>query len=149
MKTIAYKSGYKYQLSEDYTQDSIGIKPEKDANLYYLILNTEGDLFIRSGYAWDGPSGPAIDTKNFMRASLVHDALYQLMREGHVSQYKYRDKADRLMQSICREDGMSRIRASWVYYGVKWFAKSASDTANKRPVIYAPAKPEGTSNIEL
>ena len=146
MKTIAYKSGYKYQLNKDYTQDSIDIKPEKDADLYYLRLNTKGDLFIRSGYAWDGPSGPAIDTKNFMRASLVHDALYQLMREGYVSQYKYRDKADRLMQNICREDGMSKIRASWVYYGVKWFAKSASNTVNKKPVIYAPVEPEETPN---
>ncbi len=141
MKTIAYKSGYKYQLSEDYSQVAIGIKPEEDANLSYVELNTNGDLFIRAGYAWDGPSGPTIDTKNFMRGSLVHDALYQLMREGLLSQSKFRNKADRLLRIMCREDGMSRIRASWVYYGVKWFAESASDAKQKRKVAYAPAKP--------
>jgi hypothetical protein len=36
------------------------------------------------GYAWNGPSGPTLDTRNFMRGSLVHDALYQLMREGRM-----------------------------------------------------------------
>ncbi len=30
------------------------------------------------------PNGPTIETKTFMRASLVHDALYQLMREEHL-----------------------------------------------------------------
>ena len=141
MKTIAYKSGYKYQLENDYIHNSTGIIPEKDIDIHYVKLNTDGDLFIKAGYAWDGPSGPAIDTKNFMRGSLVHDAFYQLMREDLISRYKYRDTADRLLQSICREDGMSKVRASWVYYGVKWFAKSAAGTENKKAVIYAPENP--------
>ena len=51
--------------------------------------------------AGDGPSGPAIDTKNFMRASLVHDALYQLMRLGTLDKSR-RQYADRLLQTIRR-----------------------------------------------
>ncbi|MDA8018651.1 MAG: hypothetical protein MPN21_14515 [Thermoanaerobaculia bacterium] len=43
----------------------------------------EGDehIHIEAGYAWNGATG-AIDTPSFRRASLIHDGLYQLMREG-------------------------------------------------------------------
>ena len=73
------------------------------------------------GYAWDGPSGPAIDTKNFMRGSLVHDACYQLMREGLLPQDK-RKPSDVLLWLICLDDGMSRTRADYVYHAVRTFA---------------------------
>jgi len=44
----------------------------------FMHIDCGGSLCIREGYSWDGPSGPAIDTVDFMRGSLVHDALYQL-----------------------------------------------------------------------
>jgi len=47
-----------------------------------LKADSDGGLLIKAGYSWDGPSGSAIDTKNFMQGSLVHDALYQLLREN-------------------------------------------------------------------
>ena len=75
MKYISYKSGYKYQLYEDYAV-MIGMIPPDDVVTDYIELNSDGLLTIRKGYAWDGPSGPTIDTLNFMRGSLVHDALY-------------------------------------------------------------------------
>jgi len=53
-----------------------------------------------------------------MRGSLVHDALYQLMREGALP-IVYREEADRLLRRICIEDGMSRLRAAWVLRGVR------------------------------
>lgn len=146
MDIIAYKSGYKYQLKCDYSLAATGIVPEEAIDLDYVKLTKRGDLLLKSGYAWDGPSGPAIDTRNFMRASLVHDAFYQLMREGYLDASRCRDKADRLLQKICLEDGMSFIRALWVYYGVKWFARSAASTRHKKPIIYAPVAPVDTSS---
>ena len=144
MNIITYKSGYKYQLKGDYHLTATGIEPEEAIDLDYIRLTKKGDLLLKSGYAWDGPSGPAIDTRNFMRASLVHDAFYQLMREGHLAASRFRDKADRLLQKICLEDGMSFIRALWVYYGVKWFARSAASTQRRKPIIYAPFAPVET-----
>ncbi|MDF5607407.1 hypothetical protein P3745_24975, partial [Vibrio parahaemolyticus] len=47
----------------------------------YLSLSEQGLLTIKKGYSWDGVSGPATDTRNLILASLVHDELYQLMRE--------------------------------------------------------------------
>lgn len=137
MPCIAYNSGYKYQLKEAYVL-ATSLRPEQAIELDYLGLGPDGTLTIRKGYAWDGPSGPTIDTADFMRGSLVHDALYQLMREGHLDREVYRDVADRLLQALCIEDGMSKWMAWLVYQGVHRFANPASDPAHDRPVIRAP-----------
>lgn len=109
---------YKYELRETY-QVATGIHPIGPAiRTDYLDLDEQGLLTIRAGYAWDGPSGPAIDTPNFMRGSLVHDALYQLIRMGLLPKEK-RGGIDRLLLRICLEDGMSQPRAWWVYTGVR------------------------------
>lgn len=139
MECISYKKGYKYQLVEPYVTD-IPVKPDSDITSPsgFIKLTAEGCLTIEKGYAWDGPSGPAIDTLNFMRGSLVHDALYQLMREGSLDKEAYREKADRLLQTICREDGMSCICAWGAYKGLRIGGDPAADPANKKPVIKAP-----------
>ena len=137
MKCIAYNDGYKYQLKESYTV-AIDIKPSLPINTEYIDLDVAGNLTIRKGYAWDGPSGPTIDTLTFMRGSLVHDALYQLMRESRLDHVEYRESADRILQRICKEDGMWSLRAWWVYQGVRIFADPAADPASKRPVTRAP-----------
>ena len=110
---------YKYTLFADY-QHQTELRPAKLIVMTppIISLGTDGLLIIKKGYAWDGPSGPTIDTPNFMRGSLVHDALYQLMREKLIPQ-DHREYADKLLREICIEDGMSRIRAWWVYHSVR------------------------------
>ena len=114
---------YKYQLVEsEATQlnaDFIDTIAQND-----FVILVCGCLMVKEGYAWDGASGPAIDTLTFLRGSLVHDALYQLMREGLLPK-SYRRAADSLLKDICIEDGMSRFRACYVYRMVRWFAGSA------------------------
>jgi hypothetical protein len=138
---IYYKKGYGYQLIE-HCVIKIGIK---GTNIYwydsYLSLMDDGILTIFKGYAWDGPSGPTIDTKNFMRGSLVHDALYQLIRNGCLPK-SARKQADIELKRICIEDGMSKLRASWVYWGVRMFAKFASESRSIKQVFRAPWKRE-------
>ena len=128
---------YKYQLMADYEWD-VGIKGY-DMENPYLKLTTTGLLTIRKSYAWDGPSGPTIDTLNFMRGSLVHDALYQLIRM-EVIPYSYKDHADRLFQKMCIDDGMSKFRAWYVYYAVKFFGGSSAKPGSEKPdkVICVP-----------
>jgi hypothetical protein len=137
MECIAYKSGYKYQLKKDYVT-AIGINPPAPIVTKYIELAADGTLTIRDGYAWDGPSGPTIDTLDFMRGSLVHDAFYQLIREGHLDKAKYRDVADRLLQKMCKQDGMFALRAWWVYQAVHRFGDPAADPANDKPLTHAP-----------
>ncbi len=133
---MKYKSGYLYQLAEDYRcKIPIDGKVIKQG---FISLTVTGVLTLRKGYAWDGPSGPAIDTKNFMRGSLVHDALYQLMRKKRIGIKKYRDVADRLLRRMCLEDGMWRVRAWWVYKSVSMFGGSAADPENEKEILTAP-----------
>lgn len=133
---IYYKKGYKYQLKKDY-ECKIDILPIEDIKTEYVKLSVDGILWIKNGYAWDGPSGPAIDTKTFMRGSLVHDALYQLIRLWFLTE-KDKIKVDKELKKICLEDGMNRFRANYVYFFVKTFGKYAIDPNIEKEIEQAP-----------
>lgn len=106
---------YKYQLKEDYSV-AVDIK-DHNVDTTFLALDPTGLLLIRKGYVWDGPSGPTYDTPSFMRAALVHDSLYELMRNGHLDNEKYRIVADQTMRKIAKQDGMNCFRRFYTYYG--------------------------------
>lgn len=114
-----YKDGYKYQLARD-LEIALTIFPPEVVETQFLMLTPYGELTIKKGYAWDGPSGPSFDTDTFMRGSLVHDALYQLIANKLIDKSK-RKKADDTLRRICIEDGMSRFRAWYVYKAVRRF----------------------------
>lgn len=116
-KKIYYKKGYKYQLHSPYHMN-IQIIPAHDIDTKFISLSMEGNLLIKAGYAWDGPSGPSIDTSSFMRGSLVHDALYQLIANRLLKRGD-RERADKLLKRICLEDGMFSFRAWYVYKAVR------------------------------
>jgi len=119
--------GYKYELME-YVRQPVDVPDTPKAmsiGFQYYLYISNGILVIKKHYAWDGPSGPTIDTKSFMLGSLVHDALYQLMREGFLDR-KYRNYADKLLRQICLVNGMSKLRAWYVYQAVKLFGKRTS-----------------------
>lgn len=117
---------YKYQLMRPYAYETeIVIPAAVKTPGGWVTLSKTGKLCTKKGYAWDGPSGPTIDTKNFMRGSLVHDALYQLMRERLLSG-RMRKAADEILYDLCREDGMSAVRAEYVYHAVRAFGGSSA-----------------------
>ena len=136
---IRYREGYKYQLAETY-RVYVGIYLPKAIVTEWLVLK-DGWLTITRGYAWDGPSGPTFDTPDSLRGSLVHDALYQLMRLGLLSR-EYRQAADDLLHNICVEDGMLHMRAELWEEAVSHFAEAASRAESEPPVLIAPRKSE-------
>ena len=135
---IEYRSGYKYQLASNYSIKTT-IKPKEDVDTQFIKLDTDGNLTVKSSYAWDGPSGPVVDTKENMRASLVHDAFYQLMRHRKLTAKEHKDKADRLFKKICIKDGVSRDTAQVYYLGLKIGGKPSTDPKNKKKVKRAPS----------
>lgn len=136
-KKIAYRSGYKYQLATAYPL-KINIRPRKDIVTEFIKLKKSGHLTVARGYAWDGPSGPVVDTRQNMRASLIHDALYQLMRHKKLSVKTHKDKADKLFKKMCIEDGVPKVTAHIYYLGLKLGGKPATDPRNKKKVKRAP-----------
>jgi hypothetical protein len=132
---VKYRAGYKYQLYEDETFIT-GIYG-KEVYSEYISLFANGALVCRKGYAWDGASGPTWDTPSSMRASLIHDAGYQLMREGLLP-LDYKVVFDGLFYLKLLDDGMSRVRAYIWYKAVLWFAKGSTLPEHDRPILSAP-----------
>lgn len=107
------KIKYKYLTKDEWSwhnDDLLGL----DINTGYVTIK-DGLLTVAVKYAWDGPSGPTIDTKAFIYGSLFHDALYQMMREGYLNRLIYREVADTILHDACVVEGMSKFRAWYVY----------------------------------
>jgi hypothetical protein len=116
---------YKYRVLRD-----IVVQTEIrgfDVREKYFDILPNGHITVRAGYCWDGASGPTFDTPASMRGSLIHDIIYQCLREGQLLDGEYNKKkhstirllADREIYSMCREDGMRWVRASCWYMGVR------------------------------
>ncbi len=110
------KAAWKYTLLEDYAIQTPIM--DADGGDHWAYITPDGVLRLAAGFKWDGASGPAIDTETFMRASLVHDALYQLIRRGVIYD---RAAADAMLHDIAREDGMWAVRALYSYLAVRLF----------------------------
>lgn len=134
---IRYRSDYKYQLAEAY-RITVAIRPKAAIESDYIDLDMDGNLTVKKGYAWDGPSGPVKDTRENMRASLVHDALYQLMRNEHLSARSNRKAADLEFKQICKADGVSNFHASVYYKALRKFGKPAASPSHKKTIMRAP-----------
>lgn len=114
---------YKYILTETHIVD-IGVLKSKNINTDYYSL-VDGVLGVKQGYMFDGASGPAIDTDSIMRAALCHDALYQMIRVGKLKMSD-RKAADKVFYRLCIEDGVGRIRSTYMYLALRLGGRSAA-----------------------
>ena len=135
---MKYTKGYKYRTDETVVYDisGWGLVPSKEINCGLLTLTAYGYLVIHRGYSWDGASG-AIDTDTILFPSLVHDALYELLRGGlgeHVSgkfPADVREACDKIFRSLCLERKMTAFRAGYVYDAVRVAGFPASSKPRK------------------
>lgn len=133
---MKYKAGFKYQLYERYSIALHWLTGYPDYSGDFLSVSGSA-LTIEKGYAWDGASGPTWDSKSSMRASLVHDALYQLTRLGVLPEAS-RVFSDDTLYQLCVEDGMFKPRAwSW-WKAVRLMAGGAAKNGTERDVLEAP-----------
>ena len=135
---VQYKEGYKYQITSNYFAQ-VDVCPDENVVTEFIELTTDGLLFIRSGYACDGPSGPTWDRlwRKYMRGPFEHDALYQLTRNGHISR-SWRAVIDKRLRTVCLQDGMCKIRAWYVYHAVRLAAGFAADPESRKKIYVAP-----------
>ena len=123
-----HKNPYDYVLTQDVCVDTCKWAGTKLDSVGYVAppplrvvsnqkvfveLSAEGMLQIFKGYAWDGVTMWP-DTHRTMFPSLVHDALYQLMRENSISKNnddddkerkEFRKKADDIFYYIHEANG--------------------------------------------
>ena len=111
---------YKYQLEADYSYPT-RIK----GYLFktpFLRMDKDGTLTLYKGYAWDGASGPMPDCKSIMRASMLHDALYQLIKMKALPP-KAKRIADRILRREALKDGLPVFMGWIVYKAVVMFGR--------------------------
>jgi hypothetical protein len=132
---LHYRDGLKYQLTHNYLAQ-MPFNPPEQINSQWIAFSSTGQLFIRAGWAWDGASGPSIDSASAIRPSAEHDALYWLMRNGYLDPEIYREPADLRLYEMLRVDGMLDLRA-WAWYkAVRTFAERAA-TMQEPPELVA------------
>lgn len=78
--SLRYIDGLRYRTTEAYWVMS-NLRPQSEIHLNRITLTREGLFFVEAGYSSDGPSGPTVNTKDFMPgATGLHDPLYELLR---------------------------------------------------------------------
>ncbi len=128
---ISYKNNWKYKTCSDHTHcldasttkvvaEVLSTLSEQRLETRYYTL-TSDCLTVKEDYAWDGASGPTIDTRTSMRASLIHDALYQVCRSyvsdmGSAIWGRLRKVSDCDFRRILKEDGVFFLRG-WAWWG--------------------------------
>ena len=141
---MRYSEGYKYITRAREVYRCLHVVPGVGAAIYtdggrlVAQLSASGVLTIEERYAYDGASGPTIDTRNSMRGSLYHDVFFEMMRAG-VLDRKWFDAANQELRDVCRADGMSTYR-SWLWYkcvGTK-VAYQSTLAKNAPAIITAP-----------
>jgi len=119
---------YKYELME-YINVRV-LLPDTAKTIPYICIENNA-LNIKKHYAWDGSSIPLKNAWSWIwnsdkyckRASLIHDALCQLIRAGLLD-LTYRFYADDLYRNMCIEDGMSKWQADMRFWFLRKFGKS-------------------------
>lgn len=152
--TIWYETTKDYRINLlEYFQDLVGLPEnhlkytrteEHRSQLYHQILNEfsgkkwdfieleSGVLTIKEGYRWDGTSRPKTEDVGVIdvRASCIHDAIYDLMRldildndkgasNWSTNGYKNRLVADIMWYQLSIEDGRSALWALTNFTGLR------------------------------
>jgi len=118
---------YKYLLKKDFEIECPELPLFEISFNNYVSLNN-GILKISKGYAWDGSSIPLKKwfkwiydcDKHCKIASLIHDALCQLIREQSLSM-KYKSQVDAIYRKWCILGGMNKRIANFRYKGLRRF----------------------------
>ena len=130
---LKYTGGFKYQLAEKFVIET-GLRTSLTVKLPFAKLERNGLLTIEKGFAWDGASGPTIDTESSFVGGLVHDALYRFIQTGLLTA-NYKDEIDELFHALLVSQGMWKWRARIWYNGVKDFGHRSAITEKKIKTI--------------
>ena len=122
MKYSEYK--YKFKVEENFSIELPFKIPDFE---HEYASSKDSILSVKKGYAWDGASGPIINTRDTLVASLVHDVLYQAMRLSLIKPSKEnRQIADKNFFEILKMNGVNSIRRKVWYFAVRLFGKKST-----------------------
>jgi hypothetical protein len=115
---MKYWSGYKYVVAEDFTILT-DIKNYTVADTL-SALQPDGSLTIKRGYAWDGNSGPCLDSRSSLMASCVHDVLCDYINLGWLPDY-LQPVVDQEYYNLCVANKMWWRLARLRLLAIRWY----------------------------
>jgi len=125
------KVQYKYYLEET-IEVQTSLRPVQSAIVPgYIFLGLDGKMIIYRRYAWDGATG-GVNFKGNRLAVLVHDAIYQLIREGLIGK-SLKDQSDKDLRDMMIAEGSWKFVANFFYFCVSKFGNAF---ATKKKKIY-------------
>lgn len=123
MSVLTYRKldGYKYIVEETYEAAWPELSSEAIECRWYTLRG--GQLLVHPGYAWDGASGPTLDTASTMKAALEHDVFYQMLRAGQLPA-ELREVGDSMLfRRMCEYPAKfsiwAKIRATYFFTAVR------------------------------
>ena len=125
------------QVREDFKYQT-PLRPARRIVLEFITLERDGRMLIRSGYAWDGASGPTIDTLDTIIASCVHDAGYALLETGGLDLEDDRRKIDQMFYDQLLKDGMIPLRAFAWFKAVRIAGGRYAQVGSGHKILRAP-----------
>lgn len=99
-------------------------------------LRPDGTLTVLTGYAWDGSSGPCIDTRSSMEASCVHDVLCDYINQGLLP-VSLQPLVDQEYYTICVKKKMWWRRARWRMLAIRWYMTGKAGKKYRRKTYEA------------
>ena len=109
--------------------------PKVNVKTDFIELTSTGVLTLKKGYAFDGVSGFP-DMKSLLCGAGVHDALYQLIRLGHID-IKLITLADDEMIRICKKRGANKYLVESIRKVLKEFGPNFATKESMKPILYA------------
>lgn len=114
-------NGMKYELMVSHERFCPRFKGYS-ATHQWARLELDGYLRVKAGYRWDGATG-AVDTADFMEASMYHDVLCEMINNGDIPSKKWNDAAA-TMRDINKEQGMGLLRRMWTWAAVRLYGRT-------------------------
>lgn len=134
-RQIAYVKADKFILGRD-EFFSLPFKPKETIRTSYCTFYDNGDLHIKRGFLWSA-NFPAINTENTKPASLLHDCIYNLIKDGFLPREPYREHGDRLLYDVLIECNVLQYRAFAWYKAVQLGGDEALDSPPPK-MYYSP-----------
>jgi len=131
---MKYWNGFKYVVAETFTVRT-AIKGYSIAEPL-STLRKDGTLTVITGYAWDGNSGPCLDTRSSMEASCVHDVLCDYINHGLLPA-TLQPLVDQEYYTICVRKKMWWRIARWRMLAIRWYMTGKGSKRFKRKTVEA------------
>lgn len=136
VQPIHYRSGYKYQLTQDWRGLILEFKGFRVSHPFFEVHPEAGQTWIKAGYAWNG-SDIVWDSPWCLLASLFHDLTCQAHNEGLASR-EFRAAGDLVYKRVCLLHGMPRPLAWLRYRAISRYTEQCEPNPDWRPILIYP-----------